>query len=136
MYINEYVEVSGRTNLSAEQRGEVRGRLNDDLVDLFHASIGMTTEVGELSDVVKKHLFYNKPIDWVNLAEEIGDIMWYVALAARVVEKNTGKPLSRILDENINKLKKRYPDSFSYDKAVSRDLVGERKELESWGVEG
>ena len=48
---------------------------------LLHAMIGMCTEVGEFQDMMKKHMIYGKDIDRVNLKEELGDVLWYVALA-------------------------------------------------------
>ena len=38
------------------------------------------TEVGELIDAVKRLEFYKKPIDQVNFQEEVGDVLWYLAV--------------------------------------------------------
>lgn len=43
-----------------------------------HMALGFCGEVGELLDAVKKSAIYGKPLDKVNLAEEIGDVAWYV----------------------------------------------------------
>ncbi len=94
--------------------------------DLMHAAAGVCTEGGELMDVFKKFHFYNKPIDWVNVQEEIGDVLWYLALACRA----SGTTLEIVAEKNIAKLKARYPDKFSNQRAVSRDLDAERKILE------
>ena len=40
--------------------------------------LGIFTECGELLDIFKKNLAYKKPIDLVNLGEEIADIAWYL----------------------------------------------------------
>lgn len=48
--------------------------------DLEHAALGIVSEVGEINDQVKRHIIYGKPLDKVNIAEEIGDVLWYVAL--------------------------------------------------------
>lgn len=45
-----------------------------------HALIGLITEVGELADCIKKHAIYGKPLDKVNLMEEVGDCFWYLNL--------------------------------------------------------
>jgi hypothetical protein len=47
---------------------------------LAHAAIGICTEVGELQDALKKELIYGKPIDPVNVLEECGDVLWYLAI--------------------------------------------------------
>ena len=77
-------------------------------------------------DVVKKNVFYGKPIDWTNVIEEAGDLLWYLAVLARA----TNTPLEEIGRINIAKLQKRYPDKFTTEHAIHRDLDGERKVLE------
>lgn len=95
--------------------------------DVVHAIIGISTESGELLDVIKKFMFYGKDIDWVNLDEEIGDVLWYVAIYL----KARGLTLEEAMAKNNAKLKARFPDKFSTEKAINRDLETERKILES-----
>jgi NTP pyrophosphatase (non-canonical NTP hydrolase) len=83
---------------------------------LTHASIGLAGEVGELSDTVKKFVFYNQPLDKYNVAEELGDILWYLSLAASAI----GRDLGDIAHENIQKLKTRYPDKYTDEHAAAR----------------
>lgn len=85
-------------------------------IDLLHAAIGMATESGEFIDAVKKHVFYGKPLDVENLREELGDQMWYIALACKYLDVS----IEEIQEQNISKLKKRYPDSFSEEHAKLR----------------
>lgn len=106
--------------------GETRDIENKKRIDLLHASMGMVTEAGEFMDMMKKHLFYGKPQDEVNLKEEIGDILWYAAIALEAL----GTDFSEVMETNINKLKARYPEKFTEDKAINRDLETERKILE------
>lgn len=96
------------------------------LLDDFHMITGMQTESAEISDVYKKHIAYGKPLDFVNIKEEIGDIMWYIANMCNL----HGWDLSEIMATNIEKLKARYPDKFSNEHALNRDLVKERGILE------
>jgi len=96
-----------------------------DVVRLLHAAMGMCTEAGEFMDALKKHVFYGRPIDQVNLMEELGDLLWYIAIAA----SELGFPLDGIMERNINKLKRRYAEKFSEQEAFKRDLVGERQVL-------
>lgn len=93
---------------------------------ILHAAIGIATESGEFLDALKKFLFYGKTLDLVNLKEEIGDILWYVALAMDALGTDFEKEMTRV----INKLRVRYPDHFSTSQALDRDLFSERKELE------
>lgn len=96
-------------------------------VRLLHAAIGMCTEAGEFIDQLKKHIFYGKPLDKVNLKEEIGDLMFYIGVAMDVLETDFDTEQRK----NIAKLKARYGEKFSSKAAIERDLGKERKILES-----
>ena len=99
---------------------------NPENIRLLHAAIGLCTESGEVQDALKKHLFYGKPLDKVNLAEELGDIFWYMAILADTL----GVSFDEIQEKNIAKLKARYGAKFSEAAALNRDLDTERKILE------
>ncbi len=115
--IEEYQELSKRTN----------AKLETPLMDNIHMIIGMQTETAEISDVFKKHIAYGKEIDWVNIKEELGDLMFYVVNMCN----NNSWDLRDILTTNIEKLQARFPEKFSAEKALNRDLETERKILES-----
>lgn len=171
-------------------------------VDRQHMLLGYLTELSEIADAVKKNVAYNKPIDYVNIKEEIGDLAWYIAVWHSIREHNANSvdfdydkllltqdsietvfnqmhidtdfiensdelsvadyilALFRIaslssnlmisswlfvcamfelssdeilncLDLNINKLKVRYPESFSDVLALDRNLDMERDTLEN-----
>jgi len=117
MKINEYVKNASTT----------RAMLRDKKLDNLHMTLGLITETGELADVFKKSLAYDKEIDWVNVKEEIGDLMWYIAGLCDI----NNFDLEDILKTNINKLKTRYPDRFDKVRAVKRNLEKERETLES-----
>lgn len=93
---------------------------------LLHAALGMQTETAEFSDAIKKALFYGKTLDVVNLKEELGDTFWYIAVAIDELGTTIDDEMTRV----IKKLKARYPERFSSDNAINRDLVTERKILE------
>lgn len=93
---------------------------------LLHGAFAVT-EGGELIDQIKKHLIYGKEIDRTNVIEEVGDLLWYCNLALDAV----GASFSDAFTANIEKLKKRYPDKFTSEAALNRDLDGERKVLEA-----
>lgn len=93
---------------------------------LLHGAMGCSTESGELLDTIKKYLFYGKKIDFVNVKEEIGDLLYYIAIM--IDELDTS--FEEIMKKNIEKLKARYGEKFSEDKAINRDLNIERNILE------
>ena len=96
------------------------------LTDIVHMLFGMNTEVGELTDIFKKFIAYGKEVDAVNVVEELGDIMYYVASFCRIY----GVPLSEVLARNIAKLETRYPEKFDEEHANNRNLEVERAILE------
>lgn len=94
--------------------------------DELHMAMGLVTEAGEFLDVYKKKLAYKKEIDYVNLKEEIGDLLWYISNFCNM----KGWSMEEVMDINIKKLEKRYPEKFTEEKAINRDLEGERNILE------
>lgn len=104
---------------------QLLGRLVSVARDL-HGLIGVVTEVGELLDAYKKYIFYGKPLDKVNIAEEIGDMEWYLALLLNVHNLRQ----QNVQGANIAKLKTRYPDKFTEAAALNRDLTQERGVLD------
>ena len=100
--------------------------LSEKQTDTLHCAIGAATETGELLDQFKKHIFYGKELDVVNLGEEIADVMWYLSNLARL----TNLDIEKLLDNNIAKLRVRFPDKFTSENALERNLDAERKELE------
>lgn len=93
--------------------------MNRDEVDLLHAAVGIATEAGELLDAMKKSAFYGHKLDWENVLEELGDILFYLTAAKSVVSKRM--PGRDIQAENRIKLSKRYPSgSFSSADARAR----------------
>lgn len=132
--MTSYVEKAMRTDGTYE--GAIVDRITDKtFMRLLHCAMGLTTEVGELMDILKRHLFYGTPIDFVHIKEEFGDLEWYTALGYDVLV-NKLEDLSRgnvrevIQGMNIAKLQKRYPEKFTEHHAVNRDLETERKTLE------
>ena len=97
-----------------------------EMADLIHAMLGCVTESAEIAEHVRDVLTGAKPLDNVNLLEELGDQTWYIALALRYLESNFGE----IFDGNIAKLRKRFPDKFTEAAAINRDLAAERAVLE------
>lgn len=120
---------TGRMTLTAYQVGALRTAPENQTAaeDLCHACAGIFTEGGELMDQFKKHQFYGKDVDLVNVREEIGDVLWYLAIACRAA----GTTLDQVAEINLAKLRKRYPAKFSAEAAINRDVVAERAVLEA-----
>ena len=86
--------------------------------DLANYTLGLTGESGEVGDIIKKHLFHGHPLDRDALKNELGDIMWYIANLATVLNMD----LSDITDGNIQKLYERYPEGFSEKASLNRKV--------------
>lgn len=89
---------------------------NAECVDLSNAALGLCGEAGEFADIVKKHLHQGHALDRPKLIREVGDVLWYVALACEVL----GVTIDEVAQTNVDKLRKRFPDGFSYDASVNR----------------
>jgi NTP pyrophosphatase (non-canonical NTP hydrolase) len=118
-YINDAVKTE------CEYGSGPRERL-DGILRILHSTMGISTESGELLDAIKKHVFYGKKLDFINIKEELGDLFWYIAVLCDDLNIDIGG----ILNKNIEKLKSRYPNRFTEESAINRDLKKEREILE------
>ncbi len=127
---NEYQKLAMRTN-----DGKSTQRLDDkvyefvimdgdDLGDdelsiggILNACIGLSGEVGEFNDMVKKWIFHEKPLDINHAKKEAGDILWYLAMLC----ESFGWSLDEIMQMNVDKLKARYPEGFDVERANHRE---------------
>jgi NTP pyrophosphatase (non-canonical NTP hydrolase) len=124
---NEYQQLALRTeNTPSLMNRDVQPSEAKRIDRLLHALFGMCTEAGEAQDMLKKHLMYGKAFDAVNILEECGDSLWYIALALDAC----GFTMEQAMERNIAKLRTRYPEQFTEDAAINRDLDAERKVLE------
>ena len=107
MTINEYQKLAMTT-------------LNPALSDkdiLINGVMGLCGESGEAIDIVKKHLAQGHELDREKLIGELGDIAWYLAEVATVLDID----LEAVLIRNIEKLKARYPEGFDTTRSIQRD---------------
>ena len=117
--LNKYQEfvkevTSGESNSSMqmynrmnEAESESNFKVNSAL--LLTAAIGLAAETGEFAELPKKIVFQGKPCDEdtiFHMKRELGDIMWYWVNACRAL----GLDPNDVIEENVNKLKSRYPD--------------------------
>lgn len=84
--------------------------------DLANAALGLTGEAGEVADIIKKHLYQGHDLYPSEVIEELGDVLWYVALMADYFNVTLGF----VMQQNITKLKARYPEGFDPARSVNR----------------
>ena len=87
-----------------------------DIGCIFNACLGLSGEVGEFNDMVKKWVFHEKQLDIDHAKKEAGDICWYLAMLC----ESFGWNLEEIMQMNVDKLKARYPEGFDTDRANHR----------------
>lgn len=83
---------------------------------IVNVSLGLSGESGEFADHIKKWKFQGHEFDNKHLAKELGDILWYCAVGAA----SLGYTLDEIMIQNVEKLKKRYPNGFDAEKSINR----------------
>lgn len=88
-------------------------------MNLVHAALGICTEGGEFTSEVKRIAIYGKAsnVEMIeHMIEELGDLMWYIALAADSI----GVSMEEMARLNIEKLQLRYPEKYSDIAAEAR----------------
>lgn len=97
---------------------------DEDAIRLVHAWLGFITEAGEIAQAIQG-LEKGESVDTLNLIEECGDMQWYLNLMAIAISS-----LEDVMERNIAKLRVRFPEKFSEEDAIDRDLEEERKSIE------
>ena len=83
---------------------------------LLNAALGVSGEAGEFAGYVKKFFFQGHDFPKDKLISEIGDVLWYCALACEAMGIN----MEDIAEYNLDKLKKRYPEAFTPSQSIER----------------
>lgn len=100
-----------------------RLHMNEGLLRLIHASIGMSGESGEILDTLKKTMMYGKELNITNLKEECGDVLWYMSILLHEIDSS----FEEIMQQNVDKLRKRYPTGFTEKDAITRKDKADEK---------
>ena len=112
--LNRYKEfVSAVTSEDSNDWSYLQARLHEldnrvNIALLLTGSIGLASEGGELSEIVKKCVFQGKPLDdetVFHLKRELGDVIWYWINTCRALDLDPNE----VIEENVRKLQKRYP---------------------------
>lgn len=127
MILKEYILAVKKTE--SKDFEIIASRLDDRrALRLLHSAMGLSTEANEILDHLKKVIFYGKIFDAINTIEELGDLLWYIALAC----DELGISIETVMQKNINKLEARYKNhNFNEKNALYKDLNVERSILET-----
>ena len=89
---------------------------------ILNGVLGLAGESGECADIVKKHLFQGHDLNKEKLLDELGDVLWYIAITA----KGLGYSLEDVAQHNIEKLSARYPQGhFRVEDSINRIFHGD-----------
>lgn len=101
--------------------------LGTNKLNAFHMNSGIITEIGEGVDPIKKHIAYGKPLDLVNVGEEVADCIWYIANKARMFLSASVKERVWGTDEDFNKgildFEKTFKEYFEKAKTKQEKLI-------------
>ena len=119
---SEYQKLAMRTNdkKSNDRLFEMSASIHQECKDfggILNTCLGLSGEVGEFNDMIKKHIFHEKTLDETHAKKELGDIMWYIAMMC----ESFGWDMNEIAEMNIDKLKARYLEGFDIKRANNRD---------------
>ena len=83
---------------------------------LSNWGLGLVGEAGDVGSCIKKVIFHKNDGLKEGIKENLGDMMWYVSMICN----EFGWSLKDVLNENFEKLKKRFPEGFDAEK-IKRD---------------
>jgi len=72
--------------------------------NLTYSVLALCGETGELANKLKKHLRAGTKPDPTVLADELGDVLWYVSAVAQEL----GTDLETVANQNLKKLRERH----------------------------
>lgn len=113
-FMNRLNIIDGNYDIASNQHGP-----NVNVPLMLTGVMGLSSETGELMEIVKKMVFQGKPLNEENLfhmKRELGDIIFYWINMCRALDLEPNS----VIQENIDKLSKRYPNGFSVDKSENR----------------
>jgi len=105
--IKEYQELCKMTAMDFE----------NDQVEIMTWGLGISGEAGDVASCIKKTFVHKNDVT-DGIRENVGDTMWYIANICNFF----GWDLQEVLKENVEKLRVRYPEGFTF-KDASRGRV-------------
>jgi NTP pyrophosphatase (non-canonical NTP hydrolase) len=103
--------------VSAASRTAHRGPENTPRDRRLHFALGLAGEAGDVANLIKKAEFHGHGLDRPALVEELGDVLWYLAMLA----EEHAISFDELAGYNLSKLRTRYPGGSSEE--TSRERV-------------
>ena len=122
-YCDFVTKVTSEPSLDIKSLKEVIDKIeNESDIDaprILTAALGLSSEAGEFTEIVKKMFLQGKPADEDNIfhmKRELGDIMWYWTTACA----SLGLDPYEVISENQKKLEARYGEKFEVQRSEVR----------------
>lgn len=93
-------------------------------LEILTWGLGITGEAGDVASCIKKTFAHKNDVS-PGIRENLGDTLWYIAMICNFFDWD----LDKILEENMGKLRARFPQGFTYD-SVARKMVDWTEEKE------
>ena len=122
-YCDFVTKVTSEPSLDVDSLKEVIEKIQNkseiDAPRILTAALGLSSEAGEFTEIVKKIFLQGKPADKDNvfhMKRELGDIMWYWVTACMALKLDP----TEVILENQKKLEARYGEKFTVDQSEVR----------------
>ena len=122
-YCDFVTKVTSEPSLDVDSLKEVIEKIQNksdiDAPRILTAALGLSSEAGEFTEIVKKIFLQGKPADKDNvfhMKRELGDIMWYWVTACMALKLDP----TEVILENQKKLEARYGEKFTVDQREVR----------------
>lgn len=79
--------------------------------------LSLCGSVSKLTEHIKKAAYFGHELDFTKIETQLAVVWWHIPRLALIFDT----PLELILDRNIDKLRKRYPDGFSMERSINRE---------------
>ena len=108
IFVDKVTSDSSKSTKKMKERIDFINSSGVEVSRLLTAGIGLSGEVGEFNEIIKKTIFQSKSFDsetHEHIKRELGDIMWYVTQACLALKVD----LVEVIKTNVEKLKRRFP---------------------------
>ena len=107
-FVDKVTSEASKSSNKMNERIEYLGSHGVKVSRLLTAAIGLSGEIGEFNEIIKKIMFQEKTFDAAShehMKKELGDIMWYVIQACLALNID----LTEVIKANKDKLSQRFP---------------------------
>ena len=121
-FVDKVTSEASKSSDKMKERIEYLNIRDIEMSRLLTAGVGLSGEVGEFNEIIKKIMFQEKSLDDVaheHMKKELGDVMWYVVQACLALKVD----LVDVINTNKEKLSKRFPQKqFNENQNANRNL--------------